>query len=621
MDIEDKPIEPFSEASMHFGNYDPILDLSSYIYPTLHLLEKYADSLTIDAETIEVNKNKIVETFSYSQIEIDAIRAIAGPSLTLYEFIPAPGARISKIKSLKDDLALILAAEINIIGPIPGKGTMGIEVLNSTHAFISIRSVLATQEFQTCDFDLPIAFGKTMGNEVSLIDLTKLPHLLIAGATGQGKSVCLNTILFSLLYKKHPSQLKLVLIDTNNLELGLFRNIERHFLAKLPGETDAIVSDKLKAIITLNGLAIELDQRYELLKYAGVRKLKEYNQKFIERKLNPAENHRFLPFIVVVIDEFAELLTDNREIELVISRLAQLGRAAGIHLIISTQRPSIKIITGTIKANFTGRIAFRVTSATDSRTILDNSGAELLNGHGDMLLSTGTEIIHLQGAYADTSEVKRLNEFIGNQRGYSNAYILPEYGMVNKPTIDFNLDETDSMFEDAAILVVMHQQGSTSLIQRKLKLGYNRAVRIIDQLEAAGIVGPFEGSKAREVNLQDDYALEMFLQSFRSGNSSPIIPKKVEPVKIEPVQVEQKIIEAKLTDPVAIPPYPIQQEQELIKTESTVNLVPVPQHLIKRQPDQAKIKSESTNLFAIPAPPGKPKSESNKKNFWDWLFK
>lgn len=306
MDIENKPIEPFSKSTAHFGKYDPILDLSSYIYPTLDLLENYADSITIDAETIEINKHKIVETFNYSQIEIDAIWATIGPSLTLYEFIPAPGARVSKIKSLKDDLALILAAEINITGPIPGRGTMGIEVPHAAPALISIRSVLATQEFQTCDFDLPIALGKTMGNEVFLIDLTKLPHLLIAGATGQGKSVCLNAILFSLLYKKHPSQLKLVLIDTNNLELGLFRNIERHFLAKLPSETDAIVSNKLKAIITLNGLAIELDQRYDLLKYAGVRQIKEYNQKFIERKLNPDNGHRFLPFIVVVIDEFAE---------------------------------------------------------------------------------------------------------------------------------------------------------------------------------------------------------------------------------------------------------------------------------------------------------------------------
>lgn len=592
MDIENKPIEPFSEATVHFGNYDPILDLSSYIYPTLDLLENYADSITIDAETIEISKNKIVETFNYSQIEIDAIRAILGPSLTLYEFIPAPGVRVSKIKSLKDDLALILAAEINIIGPIPGKGTMGIEVPNMTPAFVSIRSILATQKFQNCDFDLPIALGKRMDNEVFLIDLAKLPHLLIAGATGQGKSVCLNAILFSLLYKKHPSQLKLVLIDTNNLELGLFRNIERHFLAKIPDQTDAIVSNKLKAIITLNGLAIELDQRYDLLKYAGVRQIKEYNQKFIERKLSRTESHRFLPFIVVVIDEFAELLMDNKEIELVISRLAQLGRAAGIHLIISTQRPSVKIITGTIKANFNGRLAFRVTSAIDSRTILDHSGAELLNGHGDMLFSTGTEIIRLHGAYANTSEVERLNEFIGNQREYSSAYMLPEYGISNTPAIDFTTDRIDPMFEDAARLIVMHQQGSTSLIQRKLKLDYNRAGRIIDQLEAAGIVGPFEGSKAREVNLRDNYALEMFLQNLRSGKSTPIIPKK------------------------------IKVEQEMIKTETTlVNLVPVPPHLIKREPDQAKTKDKSTNLFAIPAPPIKPESKSNKKGFWAWLFK
>lgn len=590
MDIENKPIESFSEEIVYFGNYDPILDLSSYKYPTPDLLENYDDGFTINAGILEINKNKIVETFNYNQIEIDAIRAIVGPSLTLYEFIPAPGVRVSKIKSLKYDLALILAAEIDIIGPIPGKGTMGIEVPHEHRTIVSIRSVLATQKFQMCDFDLPIAIGRTMGNEVFIMDLTKLPHLLIAGATGQGKSVCLNAILFSLLYKKHPSQLKLVLIDTNNLELGLFQKIERHFLAKLPGETDAIVGDKLKAINTLNGLAIELDKRYDLLKYAGVRQIKEYNQKFIERKLNPNDNHRFLPFIVVVIDEFAELLTDNKEVELVISRLAQLGRAAGIHLIISTQRPSVKIITGTIKANFTARLAFRVTSAIDSRTILDSGGAELLNGHGDMLLSTGTEIIHLQGAYVDTPEVERVNEFIGNQRGYTGAFILPQYGMVSMPAIDFDPDDIDSMFEDAARLIVMHQQGSTSLIQRKLKLGYNRAGRIIDQLEAAGVIGPFDGSKAREVKLPDDYALEVFLQSLKSGKSSPIIPKLV---KDEP-----KIMELKRVD-----------------------LPPVPVHLIKHQPDQMKIENKLTNTLPVPTPPIEVISKSNKKNFWDWLFK
>lgn len=602
MDIENMPIEPFQGSAGHPATYNTELDLANYKYPDLDLLENYNESITISAESLDINKNKIVETFNYSRIEITAINAIVGPSLTLYEFIPASGVRVSKIKSLKDDLALSLAAEINIIGPIPGKGTMGIEVPHENPALVSIRSVLATQKFKICDFDLPVAMGRTMANEVFLVDLAKLPHLLIAGATGQGKSVCLNSILFSLLYKKHPSQLKLVLIDTNNLELGLFRKIDRHFLAKLPGKADAIISDKLAAINTLNGLVIELDQRYDLLKYAGVRQIKEYNQKFTDRKLNPHDNHRFLPFIVVVIDEFAELLTDTKESEIVISRLAQLGRAVGIHLIISTQRPSVKIITGTIKANFTARLAFRVTSALDSRTILDNSGAELLNGHGDMLLSTGTEVIHLQGAFVDTTEAERISEFIGNQRGYAEAYLLPKYEMVNEPFIDFDFDDRDSMFEDAARLIVMHQQGSTSLIQRKLKLGYNRAVRVIDQLEAAGIIGPFEGSKAREVNLPDDYALEVFLQNLKSSNPSSITSKavKIESEKAETMKIKDKLIDHKLIDPITAPPNPIKHEPEVIKAETKpANLIPVPLHLMKRE-------SES-----------KPK----KKSFWEWLFK
>lgn len=575
MDTENTQTSAPQGSDNRFDTYDPQLDLARYKYPILDLLENYSDSITIGAETLEANKDKIVETFNYSQIEITAIHAIVGPSLTLYEFIPDPGARVSKIKSLKDDIALTLAAEINIIGPIPGKGTMGIEVPHKNPALISIRSVLATEKFQTCDFDLPITMGRTMGNEVFLVDLTKLPHLLIAGATGQGKSVCLNAILFSLLYKKHPSQLKFVLIDTNNLELGLFRKIEHHFLAKLPGKADAVVNDKLTAINTLYGLAIELDKRYDLLKYACVRQIKEYNQKFIDRKLNPTDNHRFLPYIVVVIDEFAELLTDNNEVELVISRLAQLGRAAGIHLIISTQRPSVKIITGTIKANFIARLAFRVTSSVDSRTILDSGGAELLNGRGDMLLSIGTEIIHLQGAFVDTTEVERISEFIGHQRGYPEAYLLPQYGILSEPITDFDPDDRDSMFEDAARLIVMHQQGSTSLIQRKLKLGYNRAGRIIDQLEAAGVVGPFEGSKAREVKLPDDYALEVFLQNLKSGNSSPITSKaiKVERIEAEPIKIE--------TEP--------------------VNPIPAPLHLMKRERE--------------------PESKPNKKSFWERLFK
>ncbi len=619
MDIENNPIESFSEVIGPFGNYDTILDLASYKYPNLELLENYKDSNKIDAEILEINKNKIVETFNYSQIAIDAIRAIIGPSLTLYEFTPAPGVRVSKIKSLKDDLALILVAEINIVGPIPGKGTMGIEVPHKNPAIVSIRSVLATEKFQKCDFDLPIAFGKTMSNEVFLADLTKLSHLLISGATGQGKSVCLNTILFSLLYKKHPSQLKLVLIDTSNLELGLFRKIEHHFLAKLPGKTDAVVSDKLKAINTLNGLVIELDHRYDLLKYAGVRQIKEYNQKFTDRKLNPDDSHRYLPFIVVVIDEFAELLTDNKEVELVISRLAQLGRAAGIHLIISTQRPSVKIITGTIKANFTARLAFRVTSAIDSRTILDSSGAELLNGYGNMLLSTGTEIIHLQGAYVDTTEVERVNDFIGNQQGYPEAFRLPQYGMVSIPSIDFEPNDRDSMFENAARLIVMHQQGSPSLIQRKLKLGYNRAGRIIDQLEAAGIVGHFNGSKAREVKLPDDYALEVLLQSLKSGKSSSILQKLI---NVEPVKVELKTMDAKINNAVPISTHPIKSEHESIKTEAPlINLIPVPQHLIKKEHDQTKIETKPTEPLTISKPPIEVESKPNKKSFWDWLFK
>ncbi|MGY0034747.1 DNA translocase FtsK [Pedobacter sp. NJ-S-72] len=613
MNIENTINDLPHSSENQFGAYDPRLDLASYKYPNLELLENYSDSIIIDAETLELNKNKIVETFNYSQIEISAISSIVGPSLTLYEFIPAPGVRVSKIKSLKDNLALTLAAEINIIGPNPGKGTMGIEVLHANPSLVSIRSLLGTQKFLTCDFDLPIVLGKTMANEVFLVDLTKLPHLLIAGATGQGKSVCLNAILFSLLYKKHPSQLKLVLIDTNNLELGLFRKIEQHFLAKLKGATKTVVSDKLNAINTLNGLAIELDERYDLLKNAGVRQIKEYNQKFIDRQLNPNNGDRFLPYIVVVIDEFAELLMDNHEIELVISRLAQLGRAAGIHLIISTQRPSVKIITGTIKANFTARLAFRVTSAIDSRTILDGSGAELLNGNGDMLLSTGAEIIHLQGAFVDTTEVERVNEFIGNQQGYPEAYLLPKYGMMSESSMDFDPNELDSMFADAARLIVMHQQGSASLIQRKLKLGYNRAERIINQLEAAGIIGPFEGSKAREVKLPNDCALEVFLQSMKSGNSLPTRP---EAINIAHVKADQKIIEIKPTD--SIPIYSIQHK--CVKTNTIMNdIVPVPSHLIRDELDYTEIETKPDSPISSYSVEVESKS-NKKKSFWDWCL-
>lgn len=502
-----------------FGAYDPTLDLASYKTPTLELLEQYgSNKIAVDTTELENNKNKIVETLNNYNIEIDKIKATIGPTVTLYEIIPAPGVRISKIKNLEDDIALSLAAlGIRIIAPMPGKGTIGIEVPNSHPEMVSMRSIIATDKFQNTTMDLPIALGKTISNEVFIADLAKMPHMLVAGATGQGKSVGINTILVSLLYKKHPSQLKLVLVDPKKVELSLFKKIERHFLAKLPGEDDAIITDTKKVINTLNSLCIEMDQRYDLLKDAGVRNLKEYNEKFIKRKLNPNNGHKFLPFIVLVIDEFADLMmTAGKEVETPIARLAQLARAIGIHLVLATQRPSVNIITGTIKANFPARLAFRVTSKIDSRTILDSGGADQLIGKGDMLLSTGSDLIRLQCAFVDTPEVDRVTDFIGEQRGYSSAYVLPEYvgddgdgGSVK----DFDPSDRDAMFEDAARLIVMHQQGSTSLIQRKLKLGYNRAGRIIDQLEAAGVVGPFEGSKAREVLIMDDYALEQFLSN------------------------------------------------------------------------------------------------------------
>lgn len=508
------------ELVEQFGNYDPTLDLSSYKYPNLDLLENYgSNKISVNADELEANKNKIVETLNHYNIEIDKIKATIGPTVTLYEIIPAPGIRISKIKNLEDDIALSLAAlGIRIIAPMPGKGTIGIEVPNMHPEMVSMRSILATEKFQKTDMDLPIALGKTISNEVYIADLSKMPHLLVAGATGQGKSVGINAILVSLLYKKHPSQLKFVLVDPKKVELTLFNKIERHFLAKLPGEADAIITDTKKVIHTLNSLCIEMDQRYDLLKDAQVRNLKEYNDKFIKRKLNPNNSHRFLPYIVLIVDEFADLMmTAGKEVETPIARLAQLARAVGIHLVLATQRPSVNIITGTIKANFPARLAFRVLSKIDSRTILDSGGADQLIGRGDMLLSTGNDLIRLQCAFVDTPEVDRISEFIGNQRGYPEAYQLPEYldeaGESSKT--DFDPDDRDSMFEDAARLIVMHQQGSTSLIQRKLKLGYNRAGRIIDQLEAAGVVGPFEGSKAREVLLPDDYALEQFLDNLK----------------------------------------------------------------------------------------------------------
>ena len=507
-----------AELVEQFGTYDPKLDLSSYKLPPLDLLENYgSNKIHVNSEELEANKNKIVETLNHYNIEIDKIKATIGPTVTLYEIIPAPGVRISKIKNLEDDIALSLAAlGIRIIAPMPGKGTIGIEVPNQHPEMVSMRSVLATEKFQNTAMDLPIALGKTISNEVFIADLAKMPHLLVAGATGQGKSVGINAILVSLLYKMHPSQLKFVLVDPKKVELTLFRKIERHFLAKLPGEEDAIITDTKKVINTLNSLCIEMDQRYDLLKNAQVRNLREYNQKFINRKLNPNDGHRFLPFIVLVVDEFADLMmTAGKEVEAPIARIAQLARAVGIHLVIATQRPSVNIITGTIKANFPARLAFRVLSKIDSRTILDTGGADQLIGRGDMLLSTGSDLIRIQCAFVDTPEVERISDFIGAQRGYPSAWMLPEYVDENGDSSakEFDADDRDPLFEDAARLIVMHQQGSTSLIQRKLKLGYNRAGRIIDQLEAAGVVGPFEGSKAREVLIPDDYALEQFLDT------------------------------------------------------------------------------------------------------------
>jgi len=516
---EEKP-NTADELVERVGQYDPKLDLSSYQYPTLDLLRDYGSGkITVNNSELEANKDKIVDTLANYNIEIAKIKATIGPTVTLYEIIPKPGVRISKIKNLEDDIALSLAAlGIRIIAPMPGKGTIGIEVPNSHPEMVSMRSVLATEKFQHTDMDLPIALGKTISNEVYIADLAKMPHLLVAGATGQGKSVGINAILTSLLYKKHPAELKFVLVDPKKVELSLFKKVERHFLAKLPGEEDAIITDTKKVINTLNSLCIEMDSRYDLLKNAQVRNLKEYNAKFINRRLNPEEGHRYLPFIVLIVDEFADLMmTAGKEVETPIARLAQLARAVGIHLVIATQRPSVNIITGTIKANFPARLAFRVLSKVDSRTILDSGGADQLIGRGDMLLATGSDLIRIQCAFVDTPEVEEVSDFIGGQRGYPSALLLPEYvGEDGESGLDdFDIQDRDAMFEDAARLVVLHQQGSTSLIQRKLKLGYNRAGRIIDQLEAAGIVGPFEGSKAREVLFPDEYSLEQFLDELK----------------------------------------------------------------------------------------------------------
>lgn len=504
-----------------FGQYDPQLDLSSYKFPHLGLLRDYGTGkIVVNSAELEANKDRIVETLGNYNIEIEKIKATIGPTVTLYEIVPKPGVRISRIKNLEDDIALSLAAlGIRIIAPMPGKGTIGIEVPNSQPEMVSMRSVIATEKFQHTDMDLPIAFGKTITNEVFIADLAKMPHLLVAGATGQGKSVGINAIITSLLFKRHPAELKFVLVDPKKVELSLFNTIERHFLAKLPGEEDAIITDTKKVINTLNSLCIEMDLRYDLLKNAGVRNLKEYNVKFVNRRLNPEEGHRFLPFIVLIVDEFADLMmTAGKEIEAPIARLAQLARAVGIHLVIATQRPSVNIITGTIKANFPARLAFRVLSRIDSRTILDTGGADQLIGRGDMLLSTGSDLIRIQCAFVDTPEVEAISEYIGSQRGYSSAFLLPEYVDENSKGMasdSFGEADRDSLFEDAARLIVLHQQGSTSLIQRKLKLGYNRAGRIIDQLEQAGIVGQFEGSKAREVLYPDEGSLERYLDTLR----------------------------------------------------------------------------------------------------------
>ncbi len=500
----------------HLGDYDPTLDLPRYKLPDLGLLDdKGSGTIQINKQELEENKNKIIETLKNYAIEIDKIKATVGPTVTLYEIIPAPGIRISKIKSLENDIALSLSAlGIRIIAPIPGRGTIGIEVPNSNPEIVSMKSVLGSDRFRNSSFDLPIGLGKTIANETYIADLTKMPHLLMAGATGQGKSVGLNAILASILYKKHPAYVKFVLVDPKKVELNIFSKIERHYLAKLPDAEEAIVTETRQVIRTINSLCVEMDNRYDLLKDAQARNVKEYNTKFIARRLNPNMGHRFLPYIILFIDEFADLImTAGKEIELPIARLAQLARAVGIHLVIATQRPSVNIITGTIKANFPARIAFRVTAKVDSRTILDSGGADQLIGRGDMLLSTGSDLLRLQCAFIDTHEIERITDFIGSQRAYPDAFHLPEY-FEDEASVSEAMDPTerDDLFNDAARIVVSTQQGSTSLIQRKLKLGYNRAGRIIDQLEAAGIVGPFEGSKAREVKIKDEISLEQILR-------------------------------------------------------------------------------------------------------------
>lgn len=515
--VEDKPAtEPLTaEKVKQLKPYDPVLDLRDYKYPSLDLLENHgSEKIVQDANELENNKNQIISTLKNYDITIQRISATVGPTVTLYEIIPAAGVRISRIKNLEDDIALSLAAlGIRIIAPIPGKGTIGIEVPNAKKTLVSMKTLLSSEKFLKNSFSLPIAIGKKIDNENFIVDLASMPHLLMAGATGQGKSVGLNAILVSLLYSKHPSQLKFVLVDPKKVELSIYRAIEKHFLAKLPGEEDAIITDTRKVIHTLNAMCIEMDNRYDLLKEAGCRNIKEYNEKFIARKLNPEKGHQFLPFIVLVVDEFADLImTAGKEVEMPIARLAQLARAIGIHLIIATQRPSVNIITGTIKANFPARIAFKVSSKIDSRTILDAGGAEQLIGKGDMLISYNGDIVRLQCAFVDTPEVDKIVDFISDQRGYPDAFLLPEY--VDEKEMEgreFDMNDKDALFEDAARLIVSSQSGSTSLLQRRMKLGYNRAGRLMDQLEAAGIVGPNQGSKVRDVLIKTDADLQQHL--------------------------------------------------------------------------------------------------------------
>lgn len=505
-----------------FGLYDPTLDLSGYKFPPISILSNHASGLKATevelATELEQNKNNIVETMRNFSIGISSIKATVGPTVTLYEIIPEAGVRISKIKNLEDDIALSLAAlGIRIIAPMPGKGTIGIEVPNTNREIVSTKSCIAGEKFQNSKYELPIILGKTISNEIYVSDLAKMPHLLMAGATGQGKSVGLNVILTSLLYKKHPAEIKFVLVDPKKVELTLFNKIERHFLAMLPNAEEAIITDTKKVIHTLNSLCIEMDNRYDLLKDAQVRNIREYNAKFAKRRLNPEKGHRFLPYIVLVVDELADLMmTAGKEVEQPIARLAQLARAIGIHLIVATQRPSVNVITGLIKANFPARLSFKVTAKVDSRTILDTGGAEQLVGNGDMLLSMGSNTVRLQCPFVDTQEVEEICDYIGSQRGYESAYLLPEFeGDDEGGSTDFNPNETDSLFEEAARLLVASQQGSTSLIQRKMKIGYNRAGRIVDQLEAAGILGPFEGSKARDVLVSTLEELDQLLRSLR----------------------------------------------------------------------------------------------------------